>query len=47
MLGIGSAVGFAAIDVSYVRSGRISRVYLVDAALQVCILSKWAATRAE
>jgi hypothetical protein len=47
VLGIGSAVGFAAIDVAYVTSGRISRIYLVDAALQVSILSKWAATRAE
>ena len=47
LLGIGSAVGFAAIDVIYGTRGRISRVYLVDAALQVGIVSKWAATRAE
>jgi hypothetical protein len=46
LLGIGSAVGFAAIDVIYGASGRISRVYLVDAAFQIGIVSKWAAARA-
>jgi hypothetical protein len=44
LLGMGSAVGFAAIDVLYARSGRISRIYLVDAAIQIGIVSKWAAT---
>jgi hypothetical protein len=46
LLGIGSAVGFAAIDVLHATTGRISRVYLVDAAVQVGIISKWAGTSA-
>jgi hypothetical protein len=47
LLGIGSAVAFAAIDVIYGTSGRISRVYLVDAALQVGLISKWAAAHGD
>jgi hypothetical protein len=40
-LATGSAAGFAAIDVVYVARGRISRVYLLDAAAECVFLGQW------
>jgi len=42
LLGVASAAGLTAIDVVYVRRGRISRVYLLDAAAEVGIVIAWA-----
>jgi hypothetical protein len=47
LLGAGSALGLAAIDVAYVARGRISRVYLVDAAAQTVLIAGWAIARCE
>jgi hypothetical protein len=44
-IGLGTAVTFAAIDVVYVRAGRISRVYLLDAALECGWIAAWWARR--
>jgi hypothetical protein len=38
ILAIGSAASFAAIDITYALPRRISRVYLLDAALEIAIL---------
>jgi hypothetical protein len=43
VLGIGSALGFAAVDAFYVTAGRISRVYLVDAVIECAIAAEWRA----
>jgi hypothetical protein len=43
-LATGSAAAFATIDVVYVSRGRISRVYLIDAAAQGTLLASWFAT---
>lgn len=43
VLGIGSALGFATVDAFYVATGRISRVYLVDALLECVIAAEWRA----
>ena len=40
-VGAGSAAVLATIDVVYVSRGRISRVYLLDAAAQVGIVALW------
>lgn len=37
-LSITSAIGFTAVDVTFVTLGVISRIYLVDAAIQIVIL---------
>ena len=42
VLGIGSALAFGVVDVSYAIIGRISRIYLVDAALECLIARGWA-----
>jgi hypothetical protein len=42
VLGIGSALAFGAVDVFYATTGRISRVYLVDAAVECVIAGGWA-----
>ena len=42
VLGIGSALAFGVVDVSYATTGRISRIYLVDAALECLIAREWA-----
>ncbi len=44
LIGVGSALSFAAIDVWYVTRGRISRVYLLDAAMELAFAAAWAAT---
>ena len=43
VLGIGSALAFGVVDVFYVTTGRISRVYLVDAAVECVIAGGWVA----
>jgi hypothetical protein len=42
-LGIGSALAFATTDVVHALSGRISRVYLADAAVELGIVAAWVA----
>jgi hypothetical protein len=42
LLGVGSAVGLAGIECMSVASGRISRVYLLDAVLQLGLVAGWA-----
>lgn len=44
-LAMGSAGALAAIDVIYVAKGRMSRVYLLDAAVQLGIVASWAIAR--
>jgi hypothetical protein len=41
LLGAGSAAGMGLIDVVYVSRGRISPVYLLDAAVQLPIAAAW------
>ena len=40
----GAAVGLAAIDVNYSAKGRISKVYLLDAALELGLAGLWSAS---
>lgn len=42
VLTVGSAAAFGAVDVAYAAPGRISRVYLVDAAVQLAFLAAFA-----
>jgi cytochrome b subunit of formate dehydrogenase len=42
VLGIGSALAFGVVDVVYAMTGRISRVYLIDAAVEGLIAGGWA-----
>jgi hypothetical protein len=42
-LAVGSAAGLAAIDVGYALAGRISKVYLLDAALELGLVGGWLA----
>ena len=41
LLGIGCALALAAIDVFYVSVGRISSIYLLDAAAEVGLAAAW------
>jgi small-conductance mechanosensitive channel len=41
ILGIGAAIGLAAIDVVYVWRGTILQIYLADAAVEVVIIAAW------
>lgn len=43
LLAVGSALGLAGIDVVYVAKGRISRIYLLDAAVELGLAAAWAA----
>ena len=43
VLGIGSSAVLGIVDVWYVARGRISPVYLVDAAAQAALIAGWAA----
>jgi energy-converting hydrogenase Eha subunit E len=45
LLAVGSALSLAAIDVVYVSAGRISPIYLVDAAAEVGLAAAWAVAR--
>jgi hypothetical protein len=40
-LGVGTAATLAAIDVIYVTKGRISKVYLLDAAVEILVIRRW------
>jgi hypothetical protein len=42
-LAIGSAVGLGVIDTMYATRGRVSRIYLADAALEAAVAAGWAA----
>ncbi|HEX6434539.1 MAG TPA: hypothetical protein VFZ87_09860 [Gemmatimonadales bacterium] len=41
MLAVGSALGLAAIDLRYALAGRISAVYLADAAVEIGLSLMW------
>lgn len=43
-LGAGTALWLAAVDVRYVSTGRISKVYLLDAAAELAWAAAWAST---
>ena len=43
-LGIGAALWLAAIDLRYASTGRISKVYLLDAAVELAWVAAWTAT---
>jgi hypothetical protein len=43
-LGIGAAATLTAIDLFYVAKGRISKVYLLDAAIELAIIRAWLRT---
>jgi hypothetical protein len=45
LLAVTSAAAFAAIDLWYGLSGRISPIYLADAGLQICLIAGLALTR--
>jgi hypothetical protein len=42
LLGIGSAAGLAGIDIVYASTGRISKVYLLDALVEALLIASWA-----
>jgi hypothetical protein len=43
LLGGATALAFAAIDTRYAASGRISKIYLADAAVEFGIIAAWVA----
>lgn len=43
ILAAGSAAALAAVDIIYVALGTISKIYLLDAALEIALLLAWAA----
>ena len=45
LLGVGSALSLATIDVVYVSAGRISTIYLLDAIVEVGLAVAWALAR--
>lgn len=45
LLGAGSALGLAGVDVVYVARGRISPVYLFDAVIEMLLAAGWAWAR--
>ena len=45
VLAIGSAAGLAAIDTVYAGQGRISKVYLLDAIVELALVAAWAFVR--
>lgn len=42
LLGAGAAAGLTAIDVVYSARGRISKIYLLDAAAETAVVAAWA-----
>lgn len=44
-IGIGAAATFGAIDLVYGCAGRISKIYLLEAAIEAALLAAWMATR--
>ena len=47
ILGVGSAACLAVADLTFVGRGRISRIYLADAAAEAAIVAAWAVARRE
>lgn len=45
LLGVGSALGLACIDLIYSLSGRISAVYLADAVFEIGLAGAWVLAR--
>lgn len=45
LVAVGAAAGLTAIDVVYVRRGRIAPVYLLDAVAEVGLIGAWAAVQ--
>ena len=45
LLAVGSALGLAGIDLVYALGGRISRIYLLDAAAEIGLAVLWAVAR--
>jgi hypothetical protein len=45
ILGLGSAIALGAADLIYAMRGRISKIYLGDAAAEAALASTWALTR--
>ena len=45
LLAVGSALGLAAIDLVYALSGRISAIYLADAAVEIGLAMLWVIAR--
>ena len=43
LLGATAALAFAAVDTRYATTGRISKVYLADAAVELAIIAAWLA----
>jgi energy-converting hydrogenase Eha subunit E len=41
LLGTGAALAFAAVDTTYAATGRISKIYLADAAVELLIAAAW------
>jgi hypothetical protein len=41
LLATGSAAGLAAIDTTYATRGRISKVYLLDAIVEILLITAW------
>ncbi len=39
LLAVGSALGFAAVEISYTTRRRISKIYLLDAVLQLALVA--------
>ena len=44
-VGVGTAATLAAIDLAYAPSGRISRMYLLDAAVELAWIAVWSRVR--
>lgn len=47
MVAAGSAAALAIVDVTYVVRGRISRIYLLDAAAELALVVGWGITMLE
>jgi hypothetical protein len=45
LLGGAAALAFAAVDTRYAATGRISKIYLADAAMELAIIAAWLAAR--
>jgi hypothetical protein len=46
LLAVGSALGLAGIDLVYALGGRISPIYLLDAAAEIALAALWGVARA-
>lgn len=43
LIAVGSGLGLAIIDAIYVARGRIAPIYLLDVAVEACLMTAWAA----